>query len=186
MDELVLKIRDLAGDEEKKVVLLVDSMEQIRGVGEEASKIHDSVVELFSGQAANLAFPKIHIVYTVPPYLPALADNVGRSLGGHPVTQWPNIHVRRDDNHPDEKGLAIMASVIEKRCREWESVIPREDPFELAEYSGSDLRDFFRLVRECALALRISRRKDPEATLEPILKERAIASSPMNCSHLRR
>ena len=174
VDEMVLEIRKQAGDDDKKVVLLVDSLEQIRGVGEEAFKIYDSVVELFSGQAANLAFPKLHVVYTVPPYLPALAHHLGRSLGGHPVTQWPNIHVRERDNRPDPKGLKVMSRVIGQRCDDWDSVISKDDLFDLAEKSGGDLRDFFRLVRECSLALRIKRRKDSEATLDPILKERAI------------
>jgi len=66
---LVRAIREEAEDPDLKVVLLVDSVEQIRGVGTEATQVHDSVVELFSGQAASLAFPQLHLVYTIPPFL---------------------------------------------------------------------------------------------------------------------
>ncbi|WP_319575008.1 hypothetical protein [uncultured Desulfobacter sp.] len=174
VDELVRKIRELRQDPDKKVVLLVDSLEQIRGVGEDAETIYDSVVELFSGQAANLHFPKLHVVYTVPPYLNSLAHNLGRSLGGHPIVQWPNIHVRKSDNEADPEGLAIMTAVIEKRFPEWKSIIPEDVLQRLASVSGGDLRDFFRLIRECTISLRTLRRSNPDAVLEAPVVNRVI------------
>ena len=60
--ELVDKIRELNRNQDKKVVFLVDSLEQLRGIGEDAPAIYDSVLELFSGQAENLSFPKLHVV----------------------------------------------------------------------------------------------------------------------------
>jgi len=174
VDELVCKIREQAKDPDKKVVLLVDSLEQIRGVGEDAEKIYASVVELFSGQAANLSFPKLHVVYTVPPYLGILAPNLGRILGGHPITQWPNIHVRKSDNDPDPAGVDLMISVIGKRFPEWETLIPGETLSKLAGASGGDLRDFFRLIRECAITLRNTRLTRPDAVLDPIAVNRVI------------
>ncbi len=174
VNELVEKIREFSHDQDKKVVLLVDSMEQIRGVGEEAEKVYGSVVELFSGQAANLFFPKLHIVYTVPPYLSALAHNLGRTLGGHPITQWPNIHVRTSDNKPDPKGTQLMVKVIEKRFPAWESLIPKETLIRFAKASGGDLRDFFRLVRESAISLRTARMSSPDAVLDEVLIRRVI------------
>ena len=174
VDELVCKIREQTGDPDKKVVLLVDSVEQIRGVGEEAENIYASVVELFSGQASNLSFPKLHLVYTVPPYLNTLAHNLGRTLGGHPITQWPNIHVRHSDNGIDSLGLDIMVTVIKKRFSDYESVIPKETLLKLARVSGGDLRDYFRLIRECAIGLRISRMSDPKAQLNASAIKRVI------------
>ena len=171
---LVDEIRKLDCDPDKKVVLLVDSMEQIRGVGEDAGNIYDSVVELFSGQAANLFFPKLHIVYTVPPYLNALAHNLGRTLGGHPVTQWPNIHVRTSTNKSDPKGAQLMVKVIEKRFPDWESFIPKVILVRFAEVSGGDLRDFFRLVRESAVSLRTDRMTNPAAELDEASVHRVI------------
>ena len=166
VDGLAREIRKTAKNRDAKVVLLVDSLEQLRGTGEEAKTIYDSVVELFAGQSANLRFPKLHVVYTVPPYLTVLAHNLGRILGGNPITQWPNIHVRTVADGADEQGLALMESVVTRRFADWERIVPRKALRRLAQASGGDLRDFFRLVRECVVALRTARRSDPQASLE--------------------
>ncbi len=174
VDGLVTGVRKSLSEPDKKVVLLVDSMEQIRGSGEDAQSVYDSVVELFSGQAANLFFPKLHIVYTVPPYLGILAPNLSRVLGGHPISQWPNIHVRKKNNDPDDDGLALMVNIIEKRFADWETVISKEILHKLAISSGGDLRDFFRLVRECASSVRIVRMEKQDAVLDQVAVERVI------------
>ncbi|MCG6863429.1 MAG: hypothetical protein LJE70_19515, partial [Chromatiaceae bacterium] len=164
--DLVDTIRKDAGDPDLKVVLLVDSVEQIRGVGTEATKVHNSVVDLFSGQAASLAFPLLHVVYTIPPYLLALSQNLGRTLGGHPVVSWPNVHVRHRYGTPDDTGLAIMEEVIDRRQAAWRDIIPPEILRRLAACTGGDLRDFFRLVRECAVTLSTARMATPDAILD--------------------
>lgn len=174
VDELVVSIRKQTKDPDKKVVLLVDSLEQIRGVGEDAASIYASVVELFFGQAANLFFPKLHVVYTVPPYLTVLVPNLGRSLGEHPVTQWPNIHVRDQNNVADPLGIGLMEKIITKRFPAWETIIPKEFLNRLAAGSGGDLRDFFRLVREAVLSLRTIRFSNPEALMDEGIVNRVI------------
>lgn len=174
VDELVREIRKREG-EETKVVLLVDSVEQLRGVGSDAEQVHKSVVELFSGQAVNLAFPKLHLVYTIPPYLTALAQNLGRNLGGHPIAFWPNVHVRTRQGNADPAGLAVMEEIVRKRFPAWETVLPRPLLQRLAQSSGGDLRDYFRLVRECVLALRTARLGRPETGPEPKQVDEAMA-----------
>lgn len=174
IDGLVVKIREKTGVPDKKVVLLVDSLEQLRGVGEEAGTIYSSVVELFSGQATNLSFPKLHVVYTVPPYLPVLSPNLGRLLGGNPVTQWPNIHVRDKKGDPDDEGLNIMVEIIDKRFKNWKSIIPRDSLKHLAGVSGGDIRDFFRLVREVVISLRTARLSREDAELDKNMIHRVI------------
>ena len=153
--ELAAKLREQQQDPDLKVVLLIDSLEQIRGVGADSQLVHDSVVELFSGQADSLQFPQLHVVYTVPPYLPILAKNVARLLGEKPLTFWPNIHVRQGDGAPDSDGLATMRQVIEQRCSYWQDYFSIEQLNELATASGGDLRNFFRLTKECVLSLLI-------------------------------
>jgi hypothetical protein len=174
IDELVVNIRKQTKDPDKKVVLLVDSLEQLRGVGENAATIYASVVELFFGQSANLSFPKLHILYTVPPYLTALVPNLGRSLGEHPVTQWPNIHVRARNNTPDPEGLGVMEKIIDKRFYDWDTIIPKHLLHKLVEASGGDLRDFFRLVREAVLSLRTIRWTQPDAQMDESIVKRVI------------
>lgn len=107
MVALVDAIRKEAKDPDLKVVLLVDLVEQIRSVGTEADQVHKSVVELFSGQATSLAFPQLHLVYTIPSYLPyllALSQDLGRALSGYPIASWPNVHVRDRDGHNNPAG----------------------------------------------------------------------------------
>jgi len=174
VNDLVENIREQVQDPHKKVVLLVDSIEQLRGAGEGAQTIYDSVVELFAGQSANLEFPKLHVVYTVPPYLNVLAPNLGRSLGYHPMTQWPNIHVRHRNGQPDGIGLSLMQEIITQRFADWENYI--SEPFlrQLAQASGGDIRDFFRLIRETAISLRTLRIARPDAGLDGKLVNRVI------------
>lgn len=149
-----------------KVVLLVDSVEQVRGDGPDAARIHESVRNLFSGQAASLGFPQLHVVYTVPPYLPVLSPNLGRTLGGHPIVSWPNVHVRNRDGSEDPAGLAVMAQIVERRFAAWRDIVPPPLLERLAVCTGGDLRDFFRLVGESVIALRTARFDDPQATLD--------------------
>ncbi|TXI39460.1 MAG: hypothetical protein E6Q59_04910 [Nitrosomonas sp.] len=144
-------------DTNKKIVLLVDSLEQIRGVGDDAQSVYDSIVELFSGQAANLALPGLHVVYTVPPFLIPRAPNIARNLGGNPICIWPNIHVRKKDGTEDPAGLDIMQEIIQRRYPEWQKFYTQDQLFRLAKESGGDIRDFFRLMREGLLGLSTAR-----------------------------
>jgi hypothetical protein len=166
VSEIVDAIRAKEKDPNRKVALLVDSLEQLRGVGEDGDKVHASVVQLFAGEAASLEIPKLHVVYTVPPYLTTLAPNFGRAYGGVPVTMWPNVHVRSRDGSPDATGLAVVRNVVEKRCAEWREVLSDAQLDRLAGASGGDLRDLFRLVRETALDLDLARRDNPQANVD--------------------
>jgi hypothetical protein len=164
--ELVDALRFEYQNPDMKVVLLVDSVEQLRGVGNEAPQVYESVVGLFSGQAHNLSFPKLHLVYTIPPYLIPLSQNLGRNLGGHPITAWPNVHVRHRDDSPDPAGLAVMEKIIDRRYGAWREIMEPAQLQHLAQAAGGDLRDFFRLVRECLIALRTARLSRPDARLD--------------------
>ena len=170
---LVAALRQEAGDPDLKVVLLVDSVEQLRGVGAEAPKVYASVVELFAGQAASLRFPTLHLVYTVPPYLQVLSHNMGRTLGGHPVVSWPNVHVRAMSGDEDPAGLATIEQVIERRQPAWRTLIPDTGLRQLATCTGGDLRDFFRLIRETLISVIMARETDPGAQADAEMLKRA-------------
>jgi hypothetical protein len=173
VDELVREIRKKANDPDQQVVFLVDSVEQLRGQGSDAEKVYASVRELFSGQAGHLAFPKLHVVYTVPPFLLALSQNLGRNLGGHPVTQWPNIHVRRkEDDGQDGDGIGVMEQIISNRHADWNKIFKPEGLGYLAAVSGGDLRDFFRLIRECLISCTLD--PEPEKVVDQEIIERAV------------
>ena len=73
LGEAVNYVREKSGNPNRKVVLLVDSVEQIRGVGTEAMAIYESVRNLFFGHAEHLKVPLLHIVYTIPRNSPGWA-----------------------------------------------------------------------------------------------------------------
>ena len=105
---------------------------------------------LFSGHADKLAFPSLHVVYAIPPYLPVLSAGIGAFLGGVAVYSLPSVHVFENRSRdPDPKGLAIMETIIGRRYAEWPSILDENSLRRLALASGGDLRDFFRLIRIC-------------------------------------
>ena len=153
--DIVDTLRAQAQDPAHKVVVLVDSLEQIRGAGSlnASQEVQQSVTQLFADQADNLKFPLLHLVYTIPPYVPILAPSLGRLLGGHPITSWPNVHVQDRTGQPDPAGLQIMLDIIERRYSDWAQLIQKEQLHQLATASGGDIRDYFRLVSESMIRL---------------------------------
>lgn len=156
---------------DRKIVLLVDSLEQIRGVGDDAQSVYDSIVELFSGQAANLALPGLHVVYTVPPFLIPRAPNIARNLGGNPICIWPNIHVRDKEGADDPEGMKIMQEIITRRYPDWKIFYAETQLIKLASASGGDIRDFFRLMREGLLGLSTARMANQQSKPETVQEE---------------
>ena len=151
--EVVEILRQQARQEDLKVVLLVDSVEHIRGVGGDAQSVYESIVNTFSAHADKLALPGIHIVYTVPPFLMLHANGATHSLGGNPIVKWPNVHVRTKEGDPDEEGQRVMRQVVERRMPDWQTIISAEQLDKLSFFTGGDLRDFFRQVREALVSL---------------------------------
>jgi len=137
-------IRKETQDPHKKVVLLVDSVEQLRGVGVDgANEVYKSVENLFSGHASSLQIPMLHIIYTIPPYLTPLVPGLGRQLGCNLGCTLPCIHVQKKDNQTDQDGLAIMREFVNRRCSRWQEIFSEAQLDKLAQASGGDLRDFF-------------------------------------------
>ena len=151
-EEVVELVRTKTKDPDKKVVFIIDSVEQIRGVGSDgASDVYKSVENLFSGHAESLHIPMLHVVYTIPPYLSALAPGVGRVLGGGLPCRSPSIYIRDRTGEHDETGLDVMQSIVSKRCEDWEKVVTHDQLQRISLASGGDLREFFRLISQCLI-----------------------------------
>lgn len=144
--DVVNEVRDRTGDSNRKVVLLIDSVEQIRGVGSDAETVYKSVENLFSAHADKLHLPLLHVVYTIPPYLTPLAPGLGRHLGGGMVCYLPSVHVFSQDGTPDPQGLEVMRKVVDCRYNAWGEVFTAEQIARMATATGGDFRDFFRLI----------------------------------------
>ncbi len=145
--KVVSFVRKQQNDPNTKVVMLVDSVEKVRGEGPEAALVYQSIGSLLSTHAPSLQFPMLHILYTIPPYISALLPSVGRTLGGNSVQTLPSVHVRTKGGDVDIKGLDIMLEMVKKRFEHFDIFITPEQVHELAKFSGGDLRNFFRLVR---------------------------------------
>ena len=161
--EAVELVRSETGEANRRVVLLVDSVEQLRGVGaEQAEQVYRSAENLFSGHAESLLIPTLHVIYTIPPYLTPLAPGLGRALGGGMVCSLPSVHVRTPDGADDRDGLDVMRRIVARRSAEWDSVFTESQLDRIAVSCGGDLRDFFRVLRECLVkANNVSRAKLP-------------------------
>lgn len=142
---------------ERKIVLIVDSFERLRGVGDskDVGEVFKSVETLFSGHADKLHFQSLHLVCTIPPYLSALAGSLAAYYSGGQIYMLPSVHVyeRRpqdgDNPIPSVSGLQAMLTIVDKRFPEWSGFFTREQLLRLASNSGGDLRDFFRMIGLC-------------------------------------
>lgn len=141
-------------DENKKIVLLVDSVERLRGVGynEDVEKVFKSAETLFSGHADKLRFPPLHMVYNIPPYLSALSGSLASLYSGGRIYTLPSVHIYechlKDGEEPVQSapGLDAMVAIVGKRFPLWEKFFTPSQLKQLASHSGGDLRDFFRMV----------------------------------------
>jgi len=160
-EEIVAFVRRKTAQPERRVVLLVDSVEKIRGVGEEASKVHASVENLFNVHGQHLHMDPLHLVYTIPPYLTPLAPGISRHLGGSPVCNLANAHVFHRSGGSDKGGLRIMRDLIGKRYAPWSSILREDQLNRLILASGGDLRDCFRLLQQVLISARTSAEELP-------------------------
>ena len=147
--EVVDFVRACKNNPDQKVVLIVDSVEQIRGVGSDADNVYKSVENLFSGHADSLHIPKLHVVYTIPPYLTSLVPNLGQLFGGNALCNLPSVHVRRRDGDSDKSGLDIMTRIVQNRESGWPQFFARQHLDRLALSAGGDIRGFFYLIKDC-------------------------------------
>lgn len=153
--EVVQLVRERRGDPDRKVVLIVDSIERLRGVGDSADvrEVFKSAETLFGSHADSLRFTGLSVVYTIPPYLQALAGGLGAHYAGGRIYALPSVHVYEGcpepgkPPEPSTEGVDKLIDVLELRyggCRDFFQPAQLE---RLAQHSGGDLRDFFRMVR---------------------------------------
>ncbi|MEM6796431.1 MAG: hypothetical protein AAF725_20840 [Acidobacteriota bacterium] len=153
-------LRDAVEDLKKKhgskveTVLLVDSMEHIRGTSANAEEVHKSVEALFASHADKLRLPALHVVYTVPPFLKVRYANLGALYGPGGLHTLPAVKLRESEtedgngDHHWQPGYDALERVIHKRG-DWSRLLrSRQRLHRLIELSGGQLRDLLRLVAE--------------------------------------
>lgn len=148
-------IRAERGDPNKKVVLIVDSVERLRGVGtpDQIHAVFQSAVQLFSADAEQLRFGGVSVVYTIPPYLQALVGGLGKLYAGGRIYALPSVHVYEccpapgETPRASEAGLAKLTDIVRRRYAQCGEFFSDAQMRRLAQSSGGDLRDFFRMLR---------------------------------------
>jgi len=133
----------------KEAVLLVDSVEHIRGTSTNAEPVRVSVETLFVSHADNLRFPNLHVVYTVHPYLKVRYPNLGALYEPGGVLVLPAIKVTdRADHSAVVRGLNVLEQVLKARG-DWGRLLgSRERLDHISLNSGGHLRDFLRIIAE--------------------------------------
>ncbi|HMW24788.1 MAG TPA: hypothetical protein PKC59_15250 [Burkholderiaceae bacterium] len=129
----------------EKVVLLVDSLERLRGVGDSAAaEMFARVVQVFDGDREQLRLPEVQVVYAVPPYLPYLT-NVEQYVT---LCKLATVRVceppAKAKRQPRSTGLELMRRVLDKRFARWAEVVSPEALDRLSLQSGGDLRQLLR------------------------------------------
>jgi hypothetical protein len=153
--EAAMYVRGQRADANRKLVLIVDSVERLRGVGDTADvrEVFKSAETLFSAHADKLRFTSLNIVYTVPPYLSALAGALGSIYAGGRIYALPSVHIyeccpaRGEEPKGYDPGIAKMRDVVAKRFARWREFFGDPQLARLAQHSGGDLRDYLRMLR---------------------------------------
>jgi hypothetical protein len=156
--EGVKAVKDACGDDEKQVVFIFDSLEQLRGSLSNEQTVRRSVERVFSSHIDLLRLPYVHVVYTVPPWLQFVMPGALDLYMQPSVCQWKNDPERSRY----EPGWETLREIALKRigadgCTKFFNCEP-DQPFtgadELIAVCGGHLRDLLLLLRETILRLR--------------------------------
>jgi len=167
--EMVQFVKDRA--RKTKVVVIVDSLERLRGASlPDQDEMFHRVVGIFGGDIHKLRLPGAHVVYSVPPYLPLLTSvrDLVRcyALASVRVFEKPNGTQRQ----PRDSALARMESLINKRYQAWNTILSPAAVRELAMMSGGDLRHFmYRLVNDAVSQAMYAQDRLPLQAGDPII-----------------
>lgn len=155
--EIVTLVRSERRDLNRKIVLIADSVERLGGssAGEEIRKVFRSAAVLFDDHADKLRFTGLNVVYTVPPFLAAVSEGGLSTYAGGQIYALPSVHIYEgcpvpgQPCQPSERGLAVMRTIVAKRYPEYAEFFSKTQLDQLALSSGGDLRDYFRMLRNC-------------------------------------
>ncbi|MGH8907078.1 MAG: hypothetical protein ACRD0K_11290 [Egibacteraceae bacterium] len=128
------------------VVMIVDSLEKVRGTIGNDALVQASVERLLVHHSDKLRFTSRHMVYTVPPYLmftdPGLLPYDG-SVRPVPI---PNVRDRKREEVGDNIGELVQ--VVERRIP-WPALLGSETRLrDVILASGGHLRDLFTILQE--------------------------------------
>jgi hypothetical protein len=146
--------------EATQVIIVLDSLERLRVSGNNAQSCYEAIVQTFDGNGQYLKLDGVHVVYSVPPFLPFLVPRIGTYFGVE-VCKLPHVKVFNTPDlsqgaqavTPNAVGIDGMVGIIAKRFPKVEQLIPKAQLQRMALASSGSVRDLFRLVKSvCAKA----------------------------------
>lgn len=169
-----------------KVVLLLDSLERLRGGGNAGDDVFSSVRTMFGQYPEMLRLAEIQTVYSVAPYLIKLAPQLTGVFGAGTLYHLTTAHVfkGRSRDLDLDGGIKVIRDIIRKRYPAWEDLLPGDVLNKIIEASGGDLRDLFRLLSIVLLELEFS--TDVEAVLRYALEQVRRDMTWIVATHLER
>jgi hypothetical protein len=143
----ILKALEQRAGRAVRLVVILDSLEHLRGTGDTAEGIRRSVEELFLTHANRISLPDTHMVLSVPAFLALRADNLAAQFVNGAVQAWPAYRVRdREGARTDV--VDRMIRLVERRG-DWRHILPDQNALEeLIAASGGYLRDLLNMLVE--------------------------------------
>lgn len=131
-----------------KIVLIVDSVEHIRGTYTNAKEVQASIENLFATHSDELRIPGLHLIYTIPPFLKVRYPNLGTLYPVGAVQMFPAIKVKDREDSVAGRGLDALLELIKKRHAEASRLLPDTEYKRIIAESGGHMRDLLRIVAE--------------------------------------
>ncbi|MEZ4267183.1 MAG: hypothetical protein R3F39_12465 [Myxococcota bacterium] len=128
-------------------VLLVDSLDHIRGVRAEAAAVCWSVESLFASHCDALQLPELHVVYTVPHYLRVAHPDLASRYRNARYQLIPTPEIANERGDPKPAVIAQLRCVVEARA-DWRPLLPNAETLtELILLTGGNLQALFSLLK---------------------------------------
>jgi hypothetical protein len=140
-------LRKRANRDDVRLVVILDSLEHLRGTIGADKEVRHSVEELFITHAQQIGLPDTHMVLSVPAFLVVQADNLAAQYVNGGVGAWPAYRVRdRQGGRTDV--VDRMVKLVDLRGP-WRRILPDQAALEkLILASGGHLRDLFNMLIE--------------------------------------
>lgn len=131
-----------------KVLMIVDSIEQIRGTFTNGTEVQASVENLFAMHAAELRIPGLHVIYTIPPFLKVRYPNLGSLYPAGAVQMFPAIKIKDKNDNVATSGKDALVELIKKRHSRATHLLSDAQMERMVAESGGHLRNLLRMVAE--------------------------------------
>lgn len=159
VEELFAWLKDNHHDRQG-FVFIFDGIDHIRGSGEDKDRVQQSLLTLFSQYAEMLRIAGIHMIYTVPSYLPFLDSSLRGRYGMDCLRILPMTtqHHKEVARRPYEPGVEALKEFIRKRISDPERLLGsgcNRLIERMIAKSGGYLRDLLAMITGVALTAKV-------------------------------